>query len=792
MKKLLMLAAVMLFVFSVSYAQESGSISGAVQVELNGTLVPLPRAHLAAFPENGERPAADSFTDSLGNYTLQVPFGAYHVKAEKMGLTPEWFDNVMHRDDATAVAVTAENSPTDINFILASNTPPQEMGLIDGRITESGTDHGIAMARIIAVRISGDPLTLETHSTWNGSYAFYRVPQGEFIVTAQKEGYNSASYPDTLFVDSNTFHDIDIALEPLPPPVQGTISGIVLGHQDDGDYPLRHSTIFAYPLDGNHVAGMAVADSLGHYTLEVVVGNYQIQAVAWEFLPMWYDNVERRSEATIVTVSDSVSPTGINFLLNPVIPPEETGISGTVTDAATNEPISGAWVTANNVDNHRQHFWGRTDDSGAYFINARAGEYSVEAAAPGYWPLESPENVTVAENEVTDGVDFALSAINFGSIAGMVTDSTGTPIPRAFVEARRMGGNCARHIRTDSSGAYLLDNLIPGVYRVTAFHWEFGPGVYPDSITVADGQHVTGIDIVLGASIPPLDGNISGTVTDDSTGAPIANAMVMIVGRHEVWGRHSWIFRRAFTDSTGNYAFDNLPAVPLKLFAGARGYFGEFYDNVRRFSEATPVTPDAENVNFALTAFNHRTRSIAGRIIMPEGYETDGLFAYASLDGEIVDVIAADPMGYYNIDNLEAETYDISVSSVYGDINVEQPVEVIYSDAREDIEFHVTAVDDNDRQLPKATSLAQNYPNPFNARTVISFNLAQTGNVELSVYNVVGQKVTTLISGNYGAGDYSVTWDGKDSSGKIVSSGIYYYRLSANGLTATMKMTMLK
>jgi len=98
-----------------------------------------------------------------------------------------------------------------------------------------------------------------------------------------------------------------------------------------------------------------------------------------------------------------------------------------------------------------------------------------------------------------------------------------------------------------------------------------------------------------------------------------------------------------------------------------------------------------------------------------------------------------------------------------------------------------TSVDDGNVTLPQAMSLSQNYPNPFNGRTVISFHIVNPGNVELSVYNVVGQKVATLADGYYQAGDYSVNWDGN-----ATSSGIYYYRLKTSDKTETMKMTLLK
>lgn len=83
--------------------------------------------------------------------------------------------------------------------------------------------------------------------------------------------------------------------------------------------------------------------------------------------------------------------------------------------------------------------------------------------------------------------------------------------------------------------------------------------------------------------------------------------------------------------------------------------------------------------------------------------------------------------------------------------------------------------------------LAQNYPNPFNPTTSISFSIAQAGNVKLSVYNLLGQEVRTLINKNMEPGNHSVDFDAEG-----LFSGVYIYRLESNGMTLTRKMTYLK
>jgi len=89
--------------------------------------------------------------------------------------------------------------------------------------------------------------------------------------------------------------------------------------------------------------------------------------------------------------------------------------------------------------------------------------------------------------------------------------------------------------------------------------------------------------------------------------------------------------------------------------------------------------------------------------------------------------------------------------------------------------------------LPIDYALSQNCPNPFNVSTVINFQLPVDGYVKLEVYNTLGQRVATLVDGRQGAGYKSVSWDASS-----VSSGLYFYRLSAGDYTETRRMLLVK
>jgi hypothetical protein len=104
----------------------------------------------------------------------------------------------------------------------------------------------------------------------------------------------------------------------------------------------------------------------------------------------------------------------------------------------------------------------------------------------------------------------------------------------------------------------------------------------------------------------------------------------------------------------------------------------------------------------------------------------------------------------------------------------------------------ITSVVKSDDEIPTDYQLAQNYPNPFNPETVIPFYLPRTTEINLSIYNVLGQKVKTLYQSRLSAGAYTAVWDGMDSNGNRVTSGVYFSRMTAKDFTAVRKLLLLK
>jgi len=150
-----------------------------------------------------------------------------------------------------------------------------------------------------------------------------------------------------------------------------------------------------------------------------------------------------------------------------------------------------------------------------------------------------------------------------------------------------------------------------------------------------------------------------------------------------------------------------------------------------------------------------------------------------------------EPENSINI-NYTCNALELEVGDYLGIINISSndPDEELVTFT---INLTVTpGVGNNHSEFPEITRLTGNHPNPFNPSTKIEYQLAETNRIELSIYNIRGQLVKTLVKETKSAGIYSQTWNGRDSNDKQVDSGIYFYRLKTDSTNQIRKMILLK
>jgi type IX secretion system substrate protein len=143
---------------------------------------------------------------------------------------------------------------------------------------------------------------------------------------------------------------------------------------------------------------------------------------------------------------------------------------------------------------------------------------------------------------------------------------------------------------------------------------------------------------------------------------------------------------------------------------------------------------------------------------------------FATVDGDSVQ---------FDTTGITATTVDLNFNRIFSGVAHFSSLAVMS-------ETSTTSIDD-DIYMPNGFALEQNYPNPFNPRTAISYHLAVDAQVELSIFDLVGRKVETLVSGFRPSGYYTIVWDAS-----ALSSGVYFYRMTTPDFVDTKKMILMK
>ena len=496
----------------------------------------------------------------------------------------------------------------------------------------------------------------------------------------------------------------------------------------------------------------------------------------------------------------------------------ETGaISGHVYQASRGVPIEGVKITADQLIVCPAYSASDySDENGYYLINGLPpGNYMVSTVNDSdfvnmNWdnkPIwETPDTVEVFADDTTEDINFSLRV--GGKITGTVTLS-GVPPVMATVYAIDTTSRESYYGSADYlTGSYVIKRLPTGTYKVkTSNYLGYIDVYYDDKSSWADADPITVIEGVT----PPitdftlsLGGSIEGNISSPGKG-PLENIWV--------WGYYAsdpgeWSSFGA-TDEYGDYTLMGLRSGYWKIFAyGDTTYAFEWYNDKDTWAEADSVevtAPDTvSDIDFSLEDGG----SISGHVYDLEGLPLSGcdVMAYESSFFQWGFTAKWDTTianGSYQITGLRTgDYYVMAATECYwmwydNHTNPEDAdsVHVIMPSDHSGIDFNLpTAVEDEDEiaQRPAEFELHQNYPNPFNPGTRIEYTLKKAGHVSLHIYNVLGEKVKTLLDQDQPVGFYRINWDGKNDKGQSVSSGLYLYKLQVNGFSQAKRMLLLK
>ncbi|MCL5035275.1 MAG: carboxypeptidase regulatory-like domain-containing protein [Bacteroidetes bacterium] len=558
--------------------------------------------------------------------------------------------------------------------------------------------------------------------------------------------------------------------------LQGTIAGTVT---DSNNVPIPNVIVRLYQRDMDmHFDYSARTDSNGYYAIHGVdAGKYLVRAIPTNsnYLPEWYDNAFSMMNATPISVTDTTTQVANFTLQNRFFALPKYTVSGSVTDT-TGVAIKGALV-----------------------VFARA-EFTFNMARDNQDQWENGDNYRdMFQNmyqESNEDHDFRLDG-NSPYVFKTYTDSDGV------------------YSDTLPKGAYIAFVKATGYHRV--FFNNESDFLSADILSLV--SDTTGVNFTLTPLPQVVLGQISGSVFDSTTSSGVA---ARIIAFRDVWNYRDTLHMHvagayfADADSSGAYTLNNLPPGYYKILAIPLGaYAPSFYSTTGptvRWSQATAV-PISGNTTTGIDIYVMPLPSAAAGYTSINGSVStssttgggmtgvSGAIVYATdANGNVAGYGVSGSNGDYTIAGLAPGTYDVFTEAVgftssststssptYSTTGTAQPSTSNFTVSPET----PTAVQQKPIQ-PTNYTLDQNYPNPFNPTTQIAFSIPQEEHVTIAIYNILGERVATLLSGNLSAGSHLVTWNARNSSGEMLPTGVYFYQLSTPHFTAVKKMLLLK
>lgn len=496
-------------------------------------------------------------------------------------------------------------------------------------------------------------------------------------------------------------------------------------------------------------------------------------------------------------------------------------VEGIVKDVSTNQPIEN--ILAVNLETGVN----QTVAAGGYYtwrtLAESVGEpdRSFEQIILAYPYFPDTSEVSISFNTAITQ-DISLTKLATGSLAGTITNSNSGASVEARVVLHAFSDIIGRfdvEVMTNGSGIYSFADLYvthPGIIKyegITVFP-DF-PGILTEfgELTVEEGA-VTTVDIEVDVTDILLvnddpNGDYSKYFTDvletlevtyypwftaergaapalaaaTQTGYPI---IIWYTGDEAVnsLSEDEESSLMAFLDAggrlflTGQNIVENLSTSSTLLTNYLQvSHGGNSSQALAAAVDDNPVT-DGENI-FGIAGIGGANNQTSRDILVPTGIAAEALI-YGTSGTDVAAVTVDDGNSKIFLAGFGFEAL------VSGNSNLTPPAQLMFRALTWFDIPDLPSVDVEDEvisSLPKEFSLGQNYPNPFNPETAINYVIPQNASVRLTIYNILGQKIATLVDEQKSSGAYTVNWSGKTNGGNQVASGLYFYRLEARHMT---------
>ena len=786
----------------------TGSITDTNGLALSGAVV-------VSRPAEGEGRQQQIQTDAKGNFVLSgLEAGEYFVDATAPGYARSFFGGADKQIDAQVIEVGTTKKNRDVNLIL------KHVGAIFGTVYDR-KGNVLKGVQVFAEPVEGGQRH-QVRASDDGTYILTGLAPVPYVVRARAEGFAPLFYGGAWRRDK---------AEPVRVRADGHVTGLnfALGRmssvsgqiKDRNGKPVARAMVHllapaepeeeiraddiqtrgAVPVLVPHARGAqpVQTDKHGNYRFDAVFpGSYLLQAEAQRFSSRFY---VKDSEPEYIRVTQEESITDRDVVL-----PLLGRISGYIR-AIDKKALEDIVVVAVPVD---LAMWeDRVPGSAIRFpgvvLNGKTGAFKISGLPEGRYQIyasarqhvtrwfgnvedvSAAQSVMVSLDSVVKNVDFELT--RGGLLSGQVlADDTRRPIASARVTVQRFGHSGIWQTTTDDNGAFEMGGLPNGDFFLRVEAPGFVSEFYGDTLKLEDA-----------------------VVIAVKAGDPVADFRLGLA-------------RRQLADFDGNGAVD---------FTDLMALFQNLMDK-QNAALSFDLNHDGQ-VDFLDFLVFVQVMQRAGKMVAGQGVLT--LDQMDSESEELVAVLGTEllsPVQGFVIrvtyDPAKADYVGAKTDLGNGELTVyEEPgAVVVVGDFRDQVpatnskilaylmfypkehEIELTTemalgmgADDTLMPLqlpervrlvvpPQAFRLMQNVPNPFNPATAIAFELPEAIDVELAIYNLVGQRVRILVREFRPAGRYQVEWDAKDDLGRDVSSGVYFYRFQAGDFGATRRMLLVR